>query len=124
MSPIQSDRDRVHGLRSYAPDSTCSLGWTRPLDVSQQVYALPMAANTVNNSKGTQNPLQVLLQTELPAKIAVISNQWEVVWGPVVWKAKLDDPITGPDRTRMDLNCEQDVTQMVDFSPEQVGHLT
>jgi hypothetical protein len=97
-----------------------------------------MAANTV---KGTQNPLRALLQTELPAKIAAVSDQWEVVWGPVVWKAKPDDSITRPDRTRMgkmsllpkyryslqvsiDLNCEQDVTQMVDFSPEQGGHLT
>jgi hypothetical protein len=94
-----------------------------------------MAANTVNNSKGTQNPLRALLQTELPAKIAAVSDQWEVVWGPVVWKAKPDDSTTGPDRTRMgrmsllhvgiaykfvsiDLNCEQDVAQMVGFSPE------
>lgn len=39
------------------------------------------------------------MQTELPAIISAISGQWEVVWGPVVWKAQPVNPFTGPDNS-------------------------
>ena len=63
------------------------------------MFALSTASNTVGNYKGTQRNLQKRMQTELPGIISAISGQWEVVWGPVVWKALPDIPFTGPDNS-------------------------
>jgi hypothetical protein len=64
------------------------------------MFALSMVANTANDYKGTQSVLQRRLQTELPGIIkARVSGQWEVVWGPVVWKAEPGNSSSGPDNS-------------------------
>jgi hypothetical protein len=58
-----------------------------------------MASNIPGVYRGTQSTLQKRMQTELPGIISTVSGQWEVVWGPVIWKAKPDNSATGPDNS-------------------------
>ncbi|KAG8216222.1 hypothetical protein J3R82DRAFT_8260 [Butyriboletus roseoflavus] len=70
-----------------------------PLDVFQQVFSLSLVSNLVNGLKGTQTDLQIALQLGLTFALPVIGDQWEVVWGPVVWKNQPDEATTGPDNS-------------------------
>jgi hypothetical protein len=58
-----------------------------------------MASNTTGNLKGTQSALQECMQRGLPGIISKISSQWEVVWGPAIWKAQPENSSTGPDNS-------------------------
>ncbi|KAH7882545.1 hypothetical protein F5I97DRAFT_1931092 [Phlebopus sp. FC_14] len=68
------------------------------LDVFQQVFSLSLAANAVNNYTGTQANLQAAL-TVLVSKALPAVGDWNVVWGPVVWKNDPDNAQTGPDNS-------------------------
>ncbi|KAG8775402.1 hypothetical protein FRC12_001508 [Ceratobasidium sp. 428] len=56
-------------------------------NVFQQVFALSSASNLLRNLPGPAATLQKKLAAALPAVLQKIGSGWEVVWGPVVWKA-------------------------------------
>jgi hypothetical protein len=66
-------------------------------NVFQQVYFLSDASKYVNNFEGTQTSLQKVLQLKLASVLPPLG--WQVVWGPVVWKHKPDDAVSGPDNS-------------------------
>ncbi|KAG8702117.1 hypothetical protein FRC09_004951 [Ceratobasidium sp. 395] len=67
------------------------------LNVFQQVFGLSLASNLVQDCTGTSTELQDKLTGGLPAALQKIGSGWEVVWGPVVWKADAWDPFTAQD---------------------------
>ncbi|KAH0831344.1 hypothetical protein J3R83DRAFT_14002 [Lanmaoa asiatica] len=70
------------------------------LDVFQQVFSLSLASNLVNDIKETQTSLQRILQQVLTSRaLPATGAEWQLVWGPVVWKNKPDDADTGPDNS-------------------------
>ncbi|KAG8708235.1 hypothetical protein FRC09_001367 [Ceratobasidium sp. 395] len=56
-------------------------------NVFQQVFGLSLASNLVGDCTGSAAELQEKLAAALPAALQKIGPGWEVVWGPVVWKA-------------------------------------
>lgn len=81
-------------------------------NVFQQVFTLSLISNVLFQSKGTMDTLQSeavsSIQTYLPfsgqsntpdSSIAPAIGNWEVVWGPMVWKDDPTDASTGPDNT-------------------------
>lgn len=81
-------------------------------NVFQQVFTLSLISNVLFQSKGTLTDLQSeavsSIQSYLPfsgqtntpdSSIAPAIGNWEVVWGPMVWKDDATDASTGPDNT-------------------------
>ncbi|KAG8719249.1 hypothetical protein FRC09_011417 [Ceratobasidium sp. 395] len=62
-------------------------------NVFQQVFALSLASNLVQDCTGTSTELQAKLAAALPAALQKIGPGWEVVWGPVVWKTGAPDSL-------------------------------
>ncbi|KAF8598754.1 hypothetical protein BDV93DRAFT_547242 [Ceratobasidium sp. AG-I] len=57
------------------------------LDVFQQVFALSLASNAVRYCEGPSEEIQKTLAAKLPSLIHTnINPDWQVVWGPAVWK--------------------------------------
>ncbi|KAH0831345.1 hypothetical protein J3R83DRAFT_14003 [Lanmaoa asiatica] len=70
------------------------------LDVFQQIFSLSVASNLVNDFLGTQTCLQKALQFALTSRaLPATGAEWQLVWGPVVWKNKPDVATTGPDNS-------------------------
>ena len=69
------------------------------LDVFQQVFSLSLAANRVNDIPGDQASLQQCLQGILTSEIPKIGADWQLVWGPAVFKTKPEDPKSGPENS-------------------------
>ncbi|KAG8719250.1 hypothetical protein FRC09_011418 [Ceratobasidium sp. 395] len=67
---------------------------TSNYNVFQQVFALSLASNLARDCMGTSTELQAKLAAALPAALQKVGSGWEVVWGPVVWKADPSDPLT------------------------------
>ncbi|KAG9223101.1 hypothetical protein CCMSSC00406_0000210 [Pleurotus cornucopiae] len=68
------------------------------LNIHQQVFGLSLASNLLTASKGTEAELQSELDSTLQPIIANNIGNWNVVWGPRVWKTAPSDPNSGPDR--------------------------
>ncbi|KAF7437136.1 hypothetical protein PC9H_003972 [Pleurotus ostreatus] len=66
-------------------------------NIHQQVFGLSLASNLLTADKGTEAELQKKLDSKLQPLTDIIGN-WEVVWGPRVWKSKPTDAGTPPDR--------------------------
>jgi hypothetical protein len=59
-----------------------------------------MTANGLYSLVGTQSHLTKTMQDWLPGAIKELHlNDWDVVWGPTVWKQFPEIGITGPDNT-------------------------
>ena len=69
------------------------------LDVFQEVFALSLASNLLNDLKGTQTSLQAALRLGLTIDLPIIDPGWQLVWGPVVWKNEPENAETGPDNS-------------------------
>ena len=67
------------------------------LDVFQQVFRLSLLSNGIAFCKGNQATLQKKLQDYLVDEIPKTGAEWELAWGPVVWKVKPDETDTGPE---------------------------
>ncbi|CAE6339846.1 unnamed protein product [Rhizoctonia solani] len=59
-------------------------------DVFQQVFGVSMTSNVAQKCKGKAEDLQRKLADSLPDALTSVGTGWEVVWGPVVWKADPD----------------------------------
>ncbi|KZS88586.1 alpha/beta-hydrolase [Sistotremastrum niveocremeum HHB9708] len=76
-------------------------------DVFQQTFALSLASNALQTTKGKLVDLQAGIEGLVPLFILLEGAKglkgWEVVWGPTVWKHPLKpdetDECTGPDNT-------------------------
>ncbi|QRV92042.1 Lipase (class 3) [Ceratobasidium sp. AG-Ba] len=64
-------------------------------DVFQQVFGLSIASNIVGGCSGTQQTLQTKFEQTLPGALAKISPNWQVVWGPTVWKIDPFNELSG-----------------------------
>ncbi|KAG9110753.1 hypothetical protein FRC07_008159, partial [Ceratobasidium sp. 392] len=60
------------------------------LNVFQQVFKLSGASNLTGDSVGSSADLLTQLAAALPAALQQAGPNWEVVWGPVVWKSDPD----------------------------------
>ncbi|KAF8714512.1 Lipase (class 3), partial [Rhizoctonia solani] len=69
-----------------APEPTSSDGSN--YDVFQQVFQLSAASNIVRKCKGNSEDLQRKMADNLPQALSSAGAGWEVVWGPVIWKAQ------------------------------------
>lgn len=64
----------------------------------QQVFGLSLISNSLRKHKGTQADLQAACEAKLPALLKKeLQDQWEITWGPVVWKHDPHDFTKGPD---------------------------
>ena len=68
-------------------------------DIFQQVSSLSFAANVVNKAMADQASLQQRLQGTLTSEIPKIGADWQLVWGPVVFKTKPEDAQSGPENS-------------------------
>lgn len=69
------------------------------LNVYQQVFGVSLASNLVNRVKGSQTSLQAALKLGVIAALPTIGAEWQLVWGPVVWKHEPENAETGPDNS-------------------------
>ncbi|KZS97151.1 hypothetical protein SISNIDRAFT_482087 [Sistotremastrum niveocremeum HHB9708] len=76
-------------------------------DIHQQVFATSLCSNALLDTKAPLSKLQSSIEQLVPNYISEFKDKgmagWEVVWGPTVWKHKLEwwesDKKTGPDNT-------------------------
>lgn len=67
-------------------------------DIYQQVFGMSIIADEACNYNGTWYRLQSWLQSHLSGFLSDTNlKQWEVVWGPAIWKHDPDDASTGAD---------------------------
>lgn len=69
------------------------------LDVFQQVFSLSLASGGVTGNQGDQVTLQKELRNYVANKLPKIGADWQVAWGPVVWKNVPEDTNSGPDHS-------------------------
>jgi hypothetical protein len=62
----------------------------------QQIQTLSWMSNHLGDTPGTQSTLQKAINAWLPPNLDTVGG-WELVWGPVVWKADPDNAKTNPD---------------------------
>jgi Lipase (class 3) len=62
-----------------------------------EVFHLSLISNIIQEDKGSVATLQATAERSIPLLITQNHLEWDVVWGPVVWKTDPDNTLTGPD---------------------------